>query len=510
MLRTTRPLWASSVRAIGNGRTPILPARALPRLATLAIAPSASSRIPVTSRVGTLILRAQYATGHTGKPTPEEQKKILESKLEANPEAVTTQSSVRHLIEPSQSPSGTDPSIGGGLKHDLHTVKETFALNTVPRESYIFGLAGTIPYVATSVGNLYLSWVLNTTWPTSSSFLNSILMSHESAQHYLGVLEPIQLGYGAVIISFLGAIHWGLEYAEKAPSRQRTRFRYGLGVLASVVAWPTLFMPWGFAITTQFAAFVGLYFADARASTRGWAPPWYSAYRFVLTAVVGFAIMLSLIGRAKIGPDAPRLSGLGEKFHQTNGEEPYTYKWQRAEEAEKKKLKEEAEKKKLKEEAEKKKKKEEAAEKKKNKDEGGEKKDKKKDKKDDKDNKSAQAQEGEEDDESSKKDEAKENDDSAKEDGAEEDKGDEKEESKDEKEESNEEEADSEAEGGEEGDKKEDGSEESEGESKEDKDGSDKEDQKSKEDKSKKDDGKADQKKDNKSKKEGGKGKDGK
>ena len=231
-------------------------------------------------------------------------------------------------------------------------------MSTVPKESYVLGLAGTIPYLATSCSNLYLSWALNTDWPTSSNFLNSILMNHENARYWLSVIEPLQMGYGAVIISFLGAIHWGLEYAEKKPSYPRTQFRYGLGVLASVVAWPTLFMPWQFAMTSQFAAFVGLYFADSRATVRGWAPYWYGTYRFVLTAIVGVAIMLSLIGRAKIGDTAPRLSGLGEKFHQTHGEEAYNSKWAAAESEEKqrqKKQEEEDEKRKKEEEAKKKK-----------------------------------------------------------------------------------------------------------------------------------------------------------
>jgi hypothetical protein len=29
----------------------------------------------------------------------------------------------------------------------------------------------------------------------------------------LHFLEPLQIGYGASILSFLGAIHWGLEWA---------------------------------------------------------------------------------------------------------------------------------------------------------------------------------------------------------------------------------------------------------------------------------------------------------
>lgn len=129
-----------------------------------------------------------------------------------------------------------------------------------------------------------------------------------------------------------------MEYAEKAPDHIRTRFRYGIGVMAPIVAWPTLFMPVEFALTTQFAAFVALYFADARATVRGWAPAWYSMYRFVLTAIVGVAIAISLIGRAKVGDAKPRLTGLGEQFHQHRGEEEYTQKWRDLEQKERVKI----------------------------------------------------------------------------------------------------------------------------------------------------------------------------
>jgi hypothetical protein len=218
----------------------------------------------------------------------------------------------------------------------------------------VLGLAGTIPYLGTSISTIYLTWALGVEGPLSSGFLNSLTMSHESAQYWLDLIEPLQLGYGAVIISFLGAIHWGLEYAEKQPSASRTRFRYGMGVLASVVAWPTLLMPINFALTSQFAAFVALYFADARATVRGWAPAWYSSYRFALTAVVGVAIAISLIGRTKVGDAKTRMGGLGEHGRDPNYvEQPYDEKWEKLEIKEKEKVKKE------KEAAEKKKKEEE-------------------------------------------------------------------------------------------------------------------------------------------------------
>lgn len=78
----------------------------------------------------------------------------------------------------------------------------------MPRETYALGLGGTIPYFITSLSTVYLGWNLRHSYPTSSTIQNSFMVSHETATQWLQMLEPIQLGYGAVIISFLGAIHW--------------------------------------------------------------------------------------------------------------------------------------------------------------------------------------------------------------------------------------------------------------------------------------------------------------
>src|SRR5271163_266707 len=103
---------------------------------------------------------------------------------------------------------------------------------------------------------------------------------------------------GTQIISFLGAIHWGLEWAGFGGHQGYPR--YAIGIVATAVAWPTLLLSAEVGLITQFLAFTFLYYADARASTRGWAPSWYSTYRFVLTFVVGASIVASLIGRGQI------------------------------------------------------------------------------------------------------------------------------------------------------------------------------------------------------------------
>ena len=193
------------------------------------------------------------------------------------------------------------------------------------------------------MSTVYLSWNLNTTWPSQSIFLNHFLFDHESAQHWLHILEPIQIAYGAIIISFLGAIHWGLELAEKQPLRNRTRLRYGLGVLAPIVAWPTMFMPTVWALTTQFGTFCALYYADSQSTVKGWTPAWYGTYRFVLTAVVGVAILISLVGRAKVGEGHTRLSTteLQDRIRATPKSTGKYHNWEKEEQEEKDRIKKE-------------------------------------------------------------------------------------------------------------------------------------------------------------------------
>jgi len=75
-----------------------------------------------------------------------------------------------------------------------------------------------------------------------------------------------------------------------------------------------MLLPVEYALISQFLAFTMLYFADARAVVRGWAPQWYSTYRFVLTFVVGASIVVSLIGRGQIVDKINRLPSPADRI----------------------------------------------------------------------------------------------------------------------------------------------------------------------------------------------------
>ena len=163
------------------------------------------------------------------------------------------------------------------------------------------GLAGVLPYLATSMGTVACAAEIN----HAHTFGTGYVLTQSTAESFLQVLEPLQVGYGAVILSFLGAIHWGLEFA--GYSGYHGYRRYAIGVLAPAIAWPTLLLPTTYALISQFCAFTLMYYTDARATARGWTPAWYSTYRFVLTFIVGSSIVVSLIGHGEIADKVSRM-----------------------------------------------------------------------------------------------------------------------------------------------------------------------------------------------------------
>ncbi|KAG0644381.1 hypothetical protein HOY80DRAFT_1019567 [Tuber brumale] len=237
-----------------------------------------------------------------------ELEKVQQEKLEAHPEEVTTTSSMtpifggRPKVPPRREPPD-DTDMLRGLKSDFRTIKETFALKEVPKEVYYIGLGGTFPYAVISASTLYLVWDINYTHHNGIGYL----VSAEMAEQVLNFMEPLQVGLGAVILSFLGAVHWGLEMAEYGGKHGYRR--YALSILAPALAWPTILLPFDYALITQFLGFTGMYFADSTATGWGWAPPWYMTYRFILTFVVGASIIISLVGRGQIGDEIGKVPG---------------------------------------------------------------------------------------------------------------------------------------------------------------------------------------------------------
>jgi hypothetical protein len=90
----------------------------------------------------------------------------------------------------------------------------------------------------------------------------------ETALSALHTIEAVQIGYGATILSFLGAIHWGFEFANLGGAQGYQRLL--IGTIPVLVAWPTTFLTHGVALAVQWFGFTGTWFLDQRASRDGW------------------------------------------------------------------------------------------------------------------------------------------------------------------------------------------------------------------------------------------------
>ncbi|KAF9479292.1 hypothetical protein BDN70DRAFT_807335 [Pholiota conissans] len=167
----------------------------------------------------------------------------------------------------------------------------------VPQPILVLGLAGGIPYIGASATTVYLAW-------KAQLAANGMAIGIDPgvALTILDQALNLQVTYGAIMLSFLGALHWGMEFA--AYGGHKGYARLALGMAPMLVAWPTLGMQPMMALVVQWVGFTGLWYADSHVTMLGWAPKWYSQYRFYLSILVGTCIIGSLAGTSYWGPVA--------------------------------------------------------------------------------------------------------------------------------------------------------------------------------------------------------------
>ena len=107
----------------------------------------------------------------------------------------TTHPITHELGDASSAPPPKDVDMVAGIKADLVTIRETFDLGEVPKEAYVLGLAGTLPYLGTSLATVFCAWDINYAEAHGTGWL----LNEQSAETLLHLLEPLQVGYGAVV-----------------------------------------------------------------------------------------------------------------------------------------------------------------------------------------------------------------------------------------------------------------------------------------------------------------------
>lgn len=103
--------------------------------------------------------------------------------------------------------------------------------------------------------------------------------------------------YGALILSFLGGVHWGLAITDRRylPGDRTPVGRLVAGVTPPLVGWAALIVgkPWDLYLLA--ACFLLLLLFDLRIGGTGGLPAWYPRLRLPLTAIVVAALLFAAI-----------------------------------------------------------------------------------------------------------------------------------------------------------------------------------------------------------------------
>ena len=143
----------------------------------------------------------------------------------------------------------------------------------IPPEAQILGLGGIIPLLA------------------------GVVM-HAAAPKALGFpLAQTILTYAALILSFLGGIHWGFASAAfaRGPVGSAAPRLLGLSVLPAFIGWMVVLLPPIVAAPLLAVAFVGVLLLDRVSEGLGYAPDWWMRLRIRLTSgVVALLVILAI------------------------------------------------------------------------------------------------------------------------------------------------------------------------------------------------------------------------
>jgi hypothetical protein len=146
----------------------------------------------------------------------------------------------------------------------------------IPSAALWLGVAGLIPFVGCAT-EIALGW------PLPPKFIGPALYA-------------IQL-YGAVILSFMGGVQWGLAVHDiiSDTTHGSAWRRYGISVLPAFAAWAGLWVGGRNGLLTVAAGLALLLAYDMWTVARGEAPAWYARLRAGLTAVAVTTLVIASV-----------------------------------------------------------------------------------------------------------------------------------------------------------------------------------------------------------------------
>lgn len=107
-------------------------------------------------------------------------------------------------------------------------------------------------------------------------------------------LQLALIAYAAVILSFVGALHWGIAAARHNTDHPLPPWRsYGWSVVPALVGWIAVLLPYRDALVLLALSFIGALIADQRWLGACGLPRWFVPLRTVITGLVVIALYVA-------------------------------------------------------------------------------------------------------------------------------------------------------------------------------------------------------------------------
>lgn len=101
------------------------------------------------------------------------------------------------------------------------------------------------------------------------------------------------VGYGAVILSFVGALHWGFAMSARALEPALRRRAFVWSVVPALLAWPATVLGGSAASLILVSGFVVHLAQDCRLAGPAELPAWYLPLRWRLTAIASLGLLVN-------------------------------------------------------------------------------------------------------------------------------------------------------------------------------------------------------------------------
>lgn len=112
--------------------------------------------------------------------------------------------------------------------------------------------------------------------------------------HHGSVWSDALFAYGAIILSFIGALHWGFAMSQADLNERQRSACFVWSVIPALIAWPALLFSPPIAAPLLVLGFILHYLQDHRLAKRSTLPRWYLPLRLQLSVTAGVCLIAGM------------------------------------------------------------------------------------------------------------------------------------------------------------------------------------------------------------------------